>query len=308
MEYILMCLLILLLICMIVLILLVKKQNETRSIQDLLVNQDRKMEENQIEKSFMTLFQQVQELKKDQVLSKDMMNRVQTDLSTISTVMTNTKRRGNWGEYQLNLLMDLYTAKNPNVYSTQYTLLNGKIADVVLHMPGSNKVLCIDSKFPMENYLNLLETEDENFLKIFRNNIKKHIDDVANKYITSETMDQAILFIPSEAIYQFICSESEQSLNYALQKHVLLASPTTLVGILYTLIASTQDFYRAKNIKEIERNILLLQEDVDRLLARSTKAEKSLESLVDQFHQVSISAQKISNRMDKMMDGREVDQ
>ena len=181
----------------------------------------------------------------------------------------------------------------------QYTLPNGKIADCAFHLPDTKKVLCIDSKFPMENYLNLQEDEDT-YLRPFKMNMKKHIDDVANKYINMDTMPYALLFVPSEAIYQFVCAKCDDLFTYALQKRVMLVSPTTLVAEVMTLLSSTKDFYRTSHMEEIERNILLLQEDANRLVERSIKAEKTLETLATQFHSVSISAQKLSSRMTKM--------
>lgn len=197
------------------------------------------------------------------------------------------------------MLLSVYCGQNPSIYSMQYTLPNGKIADCAFHLPDTNKVLCIDSKFPMENYMNLQEDMDT-YLRPFKMNMKKHIDDVANKYINMDTMPYALLFVPSEAIYQFVCAKCDDLFTYALQKHVMLVSPTTLVAEVMTLLSSTKDFYRTSHMEEIERNILLLQEDANRLLERSIKAEKTLETLATQFHAVSISAQKLSSRMTKM--------
>lgn len=305
-------LMIALFICLIILIVQIKRQSsqaEDNAYRILMKNQETQTKseafDKQIQKTFTYVLEQVNQLRKDQAVSKQSMEMVQNNIQSINQVMTNTKARGNWGEYQLDMLLEIYAGKNPNVYSTQYTLANGRIADAVLHMPGTNKVLCIDSKFPMENYLRLTNEYNDSTYRAFKTNMKKHIDDIATKYINIETLEQAILFIPSEAIYQFVCSKCEDSLNYALSKHVLITSPTTLVGVVYTLIASTKDFYRAKNIKEIEKNILLLQEDMDRLVQRSEKAEKTLEGLIDQFRQVSVSAHKLSSRLHKMSDGKE---
>lgn len=297
---------------MIILILLVKRQadqSQEDTMKILLKNQETqtKSEDSQeyIEKEFDYVLEQVNQLRKEQSVSLQSMQQVSHTIQSMNRVMTNTKARGNWGEYQLDMLLSIYAGSNPNIYSTQYTLSNGKIADAILHIPNSDKVLCIDSKFPMENYLRLDDARDESVFRAFKSNVKKHIDAISTKYINMETMNQAILFIPSEAIYQFICANCEDTLNYALSKHVLITSPTTLVGVIYTLLASTKDFYRANHIKEIEKNILLLQEDMNRLVTRSEKAESSLESLVDQFHQVSTSAHKLSSRLNKMADGKE---
>lgn len=252
-----------------------------------------------LQKNFEYLLKQVQDVQKNQATSKVSLNQMEEYLYRMNMVMTNTKLRGNWGEYQLDMLLSVYCGQNPSIYSMQYTLPNGKIADCAFHLPDTNKVLCIDSKFPMENYMNLQEDMDT-YLRPFKMNMKKHIDDVANKYINMDTMPYALLFVPSEAIYQFVCAKCDDLFTYALQKHVMLVSPTTLVAEVMTLLSSTKDFYRTSHMEEIERNILLLQEDANRLVERSVRAEKTLETLATQFHAVSISAQKLSSRMTKM--------
>lgn len=244
------------------------------------------------------LEKQLSELKKDAAVSFNSMQMIQRDVRAMNDIMVNTKHRGNWGEYQLESLLAIYAGEHPEVFETQYYLNNGKIADCVLHIPNSNLLLCIDSKFPMENYARVLE--DEAYTKNFKANMKKHIDDIANKYITTQTLDQAICFVPSEAIYQFICAKCSDTLDYALRNHVLITSPTTLVGVIYTLLASTRDFYRMEHISQIEKGILAMKEDVARLLDRSTKARKQLQTLESQLDLVSTSAQKIYRRMEKM--------
>lgn len=289
MEIIILILLSIVIVCLIVLLMQNKSKESVSSNSDSLI----------LQKNFEYLLKQVQDVQKNQATSKMSLNQMEDYLYRMNQVMTNTKLRGNWGEYQLDMLLSVYCGQNPSIYSMQYTLPNGKIADCAFHLPDTNKVLCIDSKFPMENYLNLQEDMDT-YLRPFKMNMKKHIDDVANKYINIDTMPYALLFVPSEAIYQFVCAKCDDLFTYALQKHVMLVSPTTLVAEVMTLLSITKDFYRTSHMEEIERNILLLQEDANRLVERSIKAEKTLEILATQFHAVSISVQKLSSRMTKM--------
>ena len=276
MEIIILILLSIVIVCLIVLLMQNKSKESVSSNSDSLI----------LQKNFEYLLKQVQDVQKNQATSKVSLNQMEEYLYRMNMVMTNTKLRGNWGEYQLDMLLSVYCGQNPSIYSMQYTLPN----DCAFHLPDTNKVLCIDSKFPMENYMNLQEDMDT-YLRPFKMNMKKHIDDVANKYINMDTMPYALLFVPSEAIYQFVCAKCDDLFTYALQKHVMLVSPTTLVAEVMTLLSSTKDFYRTSH---------MLQEDANRLVERSIKAEKTLETLATQFHAVSISAQKLSSRMTKM--------
>ncbi len=113
------------------------------------------------------------------------------------------------------------------------------------------------------------------------------------------------MFIPSEAIYQFVCGNCDSLFSYALQKHVMLTSPTTLVGILFSLQTSTNDFYRAHHLEEIERELFKLKDDIERLEERTEKSLKSLDALSKQFQSVYISARKIGTRFDSMIEGKD---
>ena len=168
----------------------------------------------------------------------------------INVIMTNTKKRGTFGEYQLYHILSLYCGDNQHIYEEQYRLSNGKIGDAALHLPGNTKVLIIDSKFPMENYLKIVDNpKDISYQNEFKKNVKKHIDDISNKYITEETLEEAVMFIPSEAIYLYLCDECADLYDYAHNKKVLMTSPSTLMGVVFTLINITKDFNRSENIK-----------------------------------------------------------
>ena len=233
---------------------------------------------------------------------------MEQDLKKMNLIFNNTKQRGNWGEYQLEYLLNMYASENKEVFQMQYPLENKKIADAILYT-YDHQILCIDSKFPMENYLKMIEDKEnqEYYFRLFKNNMKKHIQDISQKYITPQTMNQAILFIPSEAIYQFVCAKCSDLFQEALSSHVLLASPTTLVGIVYKILSQTKDFYRQEHVEEIEKDLKVLLEDVNRLLQRSEKAQNNLNLLQDQFEMVHTSCKKIGKRIQKITEGEQDD-
>lgn len=280
---------------------------------DLLVSKNSESAKNsaamdaRITKEFDVLLSHLQHLVKNQATDGQIIDSMSEQIESMTKVMTNTKMRGNWGEYQLENLLSNYAGTNRQIFSMQYMLQNGKIADAVFHLPETGKLLCIDSKFPMENYLNLMEDpqNEEIYKSRLKNNVKKHVDDISSKYITEETLNQAILFLPSEAIYQYLCGRVPELIEYALHKHVVLASPTTLVALVYTVVQADENYFRASHIEEIERNLQLLEEDLQRLVERSEKAEKSLAALSVQFHQVSISANKLNTRFTRILTNKD---
>lgn len=231
-------------------------------------------------------------------------NQMINDMHDINVIMTNTKKRGTFGEYQLYHILSLYCADNQHIYEEQYHLSNGKIGDAALHLPGNTKVLIIDSKFPMENYLKIVDNpKDISYQNEFKKNVKKHIDDISNKYITEETLEEAVMFIPSEAIYLYLCDECADLYDYAHSKKVLMTSPSTLMGVVFTLINITKDFNRSENIKDIEKRIIKLKGDTDRLDDRYGKVMKNLNTLEKSLKELEISKDKISKTINQAYDG-----
>ncbi|MEE0880063.1 MAG: DNA recombination protein RmuC, partial [Turicibacter sp.] len=160
-----------------------------------------------------------------------------TDIVSLQTLLTDKKSRGTYGEVQLyQILVSVFGEKNNRLYQTQYRLSNGTIVDAILFAPTPLGNLPIDSKFPLENYQkmmdrSLLELERQTAMKHFKQDVKKHIDDIAIKYITpEETSDQAILFLPAEAIFAEINAYHIDLIEYAQQRRVWLVSPTTLMS------------------------------------------------------------------------------
>lgn len=223
-------------------------------------------------------------------------------MHSISEVMANAKRRGNFGEYQLEGIIRTCLGESPYLYSSQYHLKNGKISDGAFHLPGTERVLCIDAKFPMENFRRMQEDPDnrEAWEKEFRRNLRKHIHDVASKYINEQTLDEAVLFIPGEGIYSWICSDGADLMEYALSEHVMLVSPTTLTGVVFTLLAATRNFYRAQNLSDIERKVEILEARAQALAAHSDRLSRLSMQLEKQTGELSRSCSRLFAEIDEL--------
>lgn len=261
-----------------------------------------------IEKSYIVVMDQLQKLNTANASSSQIISDMSSRISSMNDVMVNKKARGNWGEYQLNTLLSVYAGESQEIFEVQYPLKNGYIGDVALHLPGNDKVMMIDSKFPLENYQNLTqdeisEGEYSKYVSLFKQNIKKHINDISKKYITSETVDEAVMFIPSEAIYMYICAEHSDLIEFAHQKHVLITSPTTLLGVVFTLVNATKDFNRSRHVKKIEKMIVAMSDDAKRLNERMEKSEGYLNHLAKSMKESRTSADKIITRINKISDG-----
>lgn len=266
-----------------------------------------------IDERFENIYKNLENLTKNSVEATTQVNSIASRVNALNDVMVNKKSRGNWGEYQLNNLLSVYAGDNQNIFEVQYKLKNGYIGDVALHLPDEEKVMIIDSKFPLENYQNLLndelpESEKVKYESLLKQNVKKHINDIAKKYITSETVENAVMFIPSEAIYMFICGNYGELIDYAHQKHILMTCPTTLIGVVFTLVNITKDFNRTKHIKQLEKDIVGMYEDVNRLNDRVATLDNSIQKLAKPIKDVQTSTGKIVNRVSRIYDGYVVEE
>lgn len=308
---------IIIIILVIILILLLKNNNDnnkdikeaihTLSQHFLLFNTKEQESSTKIEERTRSIVQALNILNASTTSTKQQIQNVFEKVDDMNNIMVNKKTRGNWGEYQLNNLLSIYAGESKEIYEVQYLLKNGYIADVALHLPNTDKVLIIDSKFPAENYSKLCEDLNERDIRLyhskFKQDIKKHILDISNKYINDETEKSAVMFIPSEAIYFYLCSECSDMIDFAHRKHILLTSPTTLLGVVFTLINLTKDMNRSKNIKALEKDIIAMYEDALRLQQRIETLETSIERLAKPLKDVSTSTNKIVNKIIKIHDG-----
>ena len=159
-----------------------------------------------------------------------------SDIVSLQSILTDKKTRGIFGEVNLkHILTSVFGEKNDKIFRLQYTLSTGVIADSVVFAPEPLGTIAIDSKFPLEHYQLMVDkklTQDmrDYYEKLFKQDMKKHIDAISSKYIISgETTDQAILFLPAEAIFAEINAYHQDIIDYAYKKRVWITSPTTLI-------------------------------------------------------------------------------
>ncbi|MEG0995293.1 MAG: DNA recombination protein RmuC, partial [Bacilli bacterium] len=158
------------------------------------------------------------------------------DIVSLQGILTDKKSRGIYGEVNLKLILsNVFGERNDKVYQLQYQMPNGTIADSILFAPKPLGMIAIDSKFPLENYRQMVDKKNSLdgrtlYEKQFKIDVKKHIDAISSKYIIGGvTSDQAIMFLPAEAIFAEINAYHQDLIDYAYQKRVWITSPTTLI-------------------------------------------------------------------------------
>lgn len=235
------------------------------------------------------------------------------DIVSLQSILTDKKSRGIFGEVNLkHILVSVFGEKNDKIYSLQYTLPNGTIADSVLFAPAPLGTIAIDSKFPLESYRMMVDKKlpqeiRERYEKQFKSDVKKHIDAISNKYIIEGvTSDQAIMFLPAEAIFAEINAYHQDIIEYAYRKKIWITSPTTLISTLTVIQMIIKNIERDKYTSVIHEELNKLGVEFSRYKERWDKLAKSIQTVNKDVESVYITTEKISKKFD-VISGVEID-
>ena len=227
------------------------------------------------------------------------------DIVSLQSILTDKKSRGIFGEVNLNhILSNVFGEHNSKIYALQYPLPNGTIADSVLFAPDPLGTIVIDSKFPLENYRHMVDKkiqpiEREMYEKQFKLDVKKHIDTIANKYIIQDvTSDQAILFLPAEAIFAELNAYHTDIIDYAYKKKVWICSPTTLISTLTVIQVILKNMERDKYTSVIHQELNKLGQEFARYKLRWDHLAKSIQAVNKDIENVNITTEKITKKFD----------
>jgi len=232
-----------------------------------------------------------------------------TDLSqqmvSLQDILSNKQARGAFGETQLN---DLVKDTLPiAAYELQATLSNGKRADCLLKFPNPPGPIAVDAKFPLESYRLMQDAKDEagveNASREFSKAIRKHIGDIAERYIVpGETADSAIMFLPSESLFLEVHSNPKLAgvIEECRKRRVYIVSPNTLWATLITLRAILRDARMSEQAGLIQIEVTKLLEDVGRLDERVQTLRKRFDSANKAIEDVEISKRQIVAKGNKI--------
>ena len=228
-----------------------------------------------------------------------------TDIVSLQSILTDKKTRGIFGEVNLkHILSSVFGENNSKVYKLQYTLPNTTIVDSILFAPMPLGTIAIDSKFPLENYRMMVDKKlplesRERYEKLFKLDVKKHIDAISEKYIIPDvTSDQAIMFLPAEAIFAEINAYHNDLIEYAYKKRVWITSPTTLMSTLTVIQMIIKNIERDKYTSIIHNELNKLGIEFSRYKERWDKLAKSIQLVNREVENVQITSDKISKKFD----------
>lgn len=227
-----------------------------------------------------------------------------TNVVSLQELLGDKRARGAFGEVQLEALVA--NLLPPNAYEMQAQLSNGNRVDCILKLPQPTGNVAVDSKFPLENYRRMVapeaaEVERAAARKLFKQDMKKHVDDICSKYILpGETSDGAVLFLPAEAVFAEVHAYHPDLVDYAMQKRVWIVSPTTLMAILNTARAVIKDVETRKQVHIIKDELFKLGKDFARFDERMRKLADHIRQANTDAEQVQISSKAITRRFQQI--------
>lgn len=228
------------------------------------------------------------------------------DIISLQSVLTDKKTRGTFGEVNLNYILTSVFGEKKTVYDTQHKLPNDSIVDAIIFAPSPLGTLCIDSKFPLENYERMTDKSLDKSIrevafKNFKTDVKKHIDAIASKYIIDGvTSDEAIMFLPAEAVFAEVNAYHPELLKYAYEKHVWICGPTTLMSTLSTISMILKNIERDKYTKVIHEELNKLGIEFKRYKERWDKLSKSIDSVSTEVKDIHTTTDKISKKFESI--------
>jgi DNA recombination protein RmuC len=223
-----------------------------------------------------------------------------SNVVSLQEILGDKRSRGAFGEVQLEALVK--NSLPPDAYAFQFTLKSGVRADCVLILPEPTGTVCVDSKFPLENYSRMFDdslvvAERDGARRQFKMDVKKHVDDIAAKYIVAgETSDGAVMFLPAEAVFAEIHAYHPDLVEHAQKKRVWLTSPTTLMAVLNTARAVIRDSETRRMAHVIKDELGKLAKDFARFDERMKKLASHIDQASKDVGEVRISSDKISKR------------
>lgn len=238
--------------------------------------------------------------------SRTAVNLLRKNTEDLKIILSSSQQRGQWGERMVQDILQLIGLQKGINYTTQETMdTSGQRPDFTFLLP-KNKKLNMDVKFPLAHYKKYLFTEDEATRNAEKNqflqDVRKHIQSVAGRgYISEDTLDYVLVFIPNESIYSFINQEDPQMTDHGLQNHILLCSPMMLYAVLSLIHQAARSFTMNKRASEIMDLVAEFKKQWGNYVQQMDKLGANIKRLDGNFQAlVTTRSKKLERPLDKI--------
>ena len=219
---------------------------------------------------------------------------LEKETGALVTALKNPKVRGRWGEIGLKRIVEFSGMSEFCDFSEQVhtdTDEGQMRPDMIVHLPGERKIV-VDSKVPLNAYLEALETENEEekkqLMKAHAKALLNHIKHLGSKNYWSQfdnTIDFVVLYIEVESAFAAALSENHHLITEGLNNHIVLSTPTTLISLLKTVAFSWQQQKAGENAQKIVESSKELQERIASFNDSLNKIGKDINGLVKTYNQ-----------------------
>jgi len=221
----------------------------------------------------------------------------------LKDILANKQTRGAFGQGRMEAI--IRDCLPPAAFAFQHTLSNKNRPDCIIRLPGDERVMVVDAKFPLESFTALKEASGDDALKQamtrVRGDVGKHIKDIAEKYfVPGETQDIAVLFVPSESLYADLNEHFEDLIQKAHKSRVIIVSPSLLMMAVQVMQAIVRDANVREQAHKIQDEVRHLIEDVGRLRTRVAKLDGHFRQAQDDIAGITTSADKIAKRGERI--------
>jgi DNA recombination protein RmuC len=225
------------------------------------------------------------------------------EVVNLKDVLANKQTRGAYGQGRMEAI--IRDGLPAGFYEFQATLSNRTRPDCVVTLPGDERKLVIDAKFPFESFTQLRSARDEDMrskaLARIRTDIGVHIKDISEKYfIAGETQDMALLFVPAESLYADLQEHCEDVVQKAHRARIMIVSPSLLSLAIQVMQSLVRDARVREEARVIQSEVAKILEDVTRLRDRVEKLDTHFRQAQDDVTQIKTSADKITRRGQKI--------
>ena len=222
-----------------------------------------------------------------------------SEVLSLREVLSNKQARGAYGQGRMESIVR--DALPQSIYAFQPTLSNRHRPDCTITLPGDDRPLVIDAKFPLEGFAALREAGGDDArlaaMRRVRNDLGNHIKDISEKYlIAGETQDLALLFVPSEGIHAELCEHFEDVVQKAHRARVLIVSPSLLMMAIQVAQGIARDAAVREQARVIQSEVGKLLNDVRLLMERTGKLNAHFRQAQDDVTAIITSADKVQQR------------
>jgi DNA recombination protein RmuC len=225
------------------------------------------------------------------------------EVVSLREILSNKQARGAFGQGRMEAIVR--DGLPSGAYDFQFTLSNKTRPDCVIRLPGDERLMAVDAKFPLEAFTLFKDARSEEARKAafarVRADVGKHVKDIADRYLLpGETQDIAVMFVPSESVYSDLVEHFDDIVQKAHRGKVIIVSPSLLMMAIQVMQTIVRDARMRDQAHVIQAEVGKLLEDVRRLAERTAKLDNHFRQAQEDVAQITASSEKIVRRGERI--------